>query len=227
MLITLQPLLQYLDELKQNNNREWFKAHKKDYEASYKLMIDFAETLLIEMQKHDDIKTVSGKKSLFRIYRDIRFSKDKRPYKTSWSGSFKRATNAFRGGYYYHIEPGNSFIAGGFFGPNPDDLRHIRNQIASDDSPLRKVLDQDSIKSYYGSLQGDQVKTAPKGFDRDHPAIDLLRYKQYILKHSFSDFEVKSEDFDIKVSNGFQRIRPFFDVMSEFLTTDLNGISLI
>ncbi len=224
---TLEPVYDFLNELNLNNNREWFHLHKKEYESSHGQMIHFAESLLGEMRKHDDIATISGKKSLFRIYRDVRFSKEKLPYKISWSGSFKRATKTLRGGYYYHIEPGNTFIAGGFFGPNPADLKHIRNHIDQDDSMLRDILESRAIKSYFGALLGNQVKTAPKGFSKDHSAIDLLRYKQFILKHEFSDKEVLQKGCYKKMAEGFQKLRPFFDAMSEILTTDLNGISLI
>ena len=149
---SLQPVFQFLDELKLNNNRNWFNDRKKQYEAAHRLMIAFSDDLLDEMKKHDAIETLSGKSSLFRIYRDVRFSKNKLPYKTSWSGSFKRATNALRGGYYFHIEPGNTFIAGGFFGPDSEDLKHIRKHIEQDDGPLREVLNSDRIRSYFGHL---------------------------------------------------------------------------
>jgi len=224
---SLQPVLGFLENLGKNNNREWFNANKNQYAEAHGIMVEFAEALLDEMRKHDQIVTVSGKKSLFRIYRDVRFSKDKSPYKTSWSGTFKRATEALRGGYYYHIEPNNTFIAGGFFGPNPQDLNLIRNHIYQDESSLRNALNNVSISSYFGSLQGEQIKSAPKGFSTEHSAIDLLRYKQFILKHYFSNQEVISANFHTQVSEGFQKLRPFFDVMSEILTTDLNGISII
>ena len=227
MSVSLQPVVNFLDDLKKNNNREWFNEHKTNYKVAHGIMIAFAEELLDEMRRHDHIETNSGKRSLFRIYRDVRFSKDKSPYKTSWSGSFRRASKALRGGYYYHVEPGNTFIAGGFFGPNAEDLRHIRNHLAQDESALREVLKAPVINSYFGSLQGEQLKSTPTGFAKDHPAIDLLRYKHFILKHHFSDTEMKSLNFHQKVAEGFQHLRPFFDVMSEILTTDLNGISLI
>lgn len=227
MSYSLQTVFDFLLELKQNNNRNWFNDHTKEYEAAHSSMIEFADSLLFEMRKLDVIETISAKRSLFRIYRDVRFSKNKLPYKTSWSGSCKRATNALRGGYYYHVEPGNTYIAGGFFGPNSNDLKHIRKHIEQDDEFLRSVLESSEIKAYFGNLLGEQVKTAPKGFAKDHPAIDLLRYKQHILKHSFQDEEVRNENFHVFVSKGFQQLRPFFDVMSEILTTDLNGISII
>ena len=224
---TLKPVFEFLNDLAQNNNREWFAEHKARYVASHEIMIEFADALLDEMKKHDDIETVSGKKSLYRIYRDVRFSKNKLPYKTSWSGSFRRASKVLRGGYYFHLEPGNSFLAGGFWGPNPEDMKHIRKQIEQDDEFLRDVLNAKETKSYFGQLVGEQVKTAPKGFAKDHPAIDLLRYKQLILKHDFKDSEVLAKNFHVKLSQGFHKLRPFFDVMSEMLTTDLNGMSLI
>ncbi|MGB0524733.1 MAG: DUF2461 domain-containing protein [Flammeovirgaceae bacterium] len=217
----------FLLDLKENNNREWFQENKAVYTQAHENVIAFADALLLEMQQHDDLETPSGKKSLFRIYRDVRFSKNKSPYKSHFSGSFKRATKALRGGYYFHIEAGNTFAAGGFWGPNSADLKHLRNQIAQDPDPLREILASQTFNDYFGELIGDQVKTAPKGFSKDDPAIDLLRFKQFILKHDFTDEEALSDDFVQKLSYTFQQMRPFLDYMSDILTTDLNGISLI
>lgn len=219
--------LDFLNDLKKNNNREWFQENKSRYEASHKEMVQFAEKLLELMNKTDVIETASGKKSLFRIYRDVRFSKNKQPYKTNRSGSFRRAGAERRGGYFFSIEPGNSMIGGGFYGPNKDDLQHLRNQIDIDSNPLRTVLEDKTFKSYYGKLLGEQLKTAPRGFDPDHKDIDLLRFKNFYFMHSFTNDEVIANDFVEKVANGLQRIRPFFDVMTDYLTTDLNGESLI
>ena len=106
------------------------------------------------------LKPHLAKKSVHRIYRDIRFSKDKTPYKTNWSGNFKRATIYRRGGYYFHLEPGKSFIAGGFWAPNPQDLKRIRDEIAFDDKPLRKILKRKAFITTFGALQGEQVKNS-------------------------------------------------------------------
>ncbi len=219
--------LDFLVALKKNNNRDWFNAHKDRYIKEHELMIAFADSLLIKMNQHDHIETPSGKKSLFRIYKDTRFSKDKTPYKDHWSGRFKRATKQLRGGYYYHIQPGNSYVAGGFWGPNPEDLKLIREQIAFEPGALRKVLSNKKFKSFFGELRGEKVNTSPKGYSKDHPAIDLLRYKQFIIKHTFTDKEVLSEKFCDQVNNAFRNMRPFLDHMSEILTTDLNGVSLL
>lgn len=222
----MKQVLPFLQKINQNNNREWFQANKSEYDQSHQEMIAFADKLLVEMNKHDLIQTPSGKKSLYRIYRDVRFGKDKTPYKTNWAGGFKRATDQLRGGYYYQISIHGSFVMGGFFGPSPQDLLHIRNHIAQDAEPLREVVESKVFKSFFGELQGSQLKTAPKGFEKDHPDIDLLRYKQFVVRHDFTQKEIDSKDFPKTISKAFQQMRPLFDCMSEMLTTDLNGIVL-
>ena len=121
----MRKTFEFLTNLDKNNNREWFQSHKDQYTASHEEMIAFADRLIAEMNKHDVIQSTSGRKSLFRIYRDVRFGKDKTPYKTNWGGFMKRATAERRGGYYYQIDPKGSFMMGGFFGPNSQDLLHV------------------------------------------------------------------------------------------------------
>ncbi len=216
--------LKFLQNIAKNNNREWFANHKDEYKLHLEDTREFSEALLKEMQKHDNIETPSGKKALHRIYRDVRFSKDKSPYKNNWGISFKRATNLLRGSYYLHIQPGgNSFVGGGFWAPEKEDLLRIRQDIAEDDTALRKIINSKSFKSTFGTLKGDQLKTSPKGFDKNHPAVDLLRYKQFLITKSFTDEEVLAKDFYKKVSDTFKKMRPFFDYMSESVTTDSNG----
>ncbi|MCF6298132.1 MAG: DUF2461 domain-containing protein [Flavobacteriaceae bacterium] len=218
--------LTFLKTLKKNNNREWFTDNKLLFQAENKQFISFADDILTEMSKYDNIETLTGKKSVFRIYRDVRFSKDKTPYKTHFSGSLKRATKLLRGGYYFHIEPNNSFIGGGFWGPNPKDLLRIRKEIVVDASELRKIIADKNFIATFGELQGDKVKTSPRGFDKNHPDLDLLQFKQYVISKKFSDKEVLSENFHLKIVETFRTMRPFFDYMSAVLTTDENGISL-
>lgn len=225
---TISPsVLQFLTKLEDNNNRDWFNENKAVYQAAHAEVIDFAEELLNELKQHDEISTVSGKKSLMRIYRDVRFSKDKSPNKARFAGSFSRVKPALRGGYFFNIQPGQSVVGGGFYGPNPDDLKLIRNHIAQDDSQLREVLNDKDFSKVFGGLLGEQVKTAPKGFDKEHPAIDLLRYKSMYVFRDFSDKEVMAANFQEQVITTFLSLRPFFNIMTEYLTTDLNGISLI
>jgi len=218
--------LEFLKLLKKNNDRDWFNAHKDRYLSELGTIEMFSESLLTEMNKHDVIETVSGKKGLHRIYRDIRFSKDKTPYNTHWGGGFKRATKLRRGSYYFHFTPGNSFVAGGFWGPENADLKRIRDEFAYDSTSFRKILKSKSFVTHFGNLKGEQLKTTPKGFDADNSAIDLLRYKQFLVRKSFSDKEVLAPGFLKKVNETFRAMRPFLDYMSEVLTTDINGETL-
>lgn len=225
MTAQIQPSsFDFLNKIKKNNNRDWFNNHKDLYQQALEHMEQFADALLERLSMHDLIETPSGKKSLHRIYRDTRFSNNKTPYKINWSGNFKRATKQRRGGYYFHIEPGNTFIAGGFWAPAAEDLKRVRDDIAFDPAPLRKILNSKSFKVMFGELQGEQVKTAPKGFDKAHEAIDLLRFKQFLLIRHFTDEEVLSKSFVKEADQTFKGMRPFFDYMSEVLTTDVNGL---
>lgn len=223
----MQTTLTFLTDLSQNNNREWFLTNKPRYEDCQTEMITFADKLLEEMNKVDVIATPSAKKAIHRIYRDVRFKKDKTPYKNNRSGFLTRAGTERRGGYYFHISPLESFVMGGFFNPNAEDLLHIRNQIAEYADPLREVIHSKHFKEMFGQLDGRQLKTAPRGFPKDHEELDLLRYKQFIVRHDFTQKEVLSEDFHQTVASAFAAMLPFFDVMTDYLTTDLNGESLI
>ncbi|KGO84958.1 hypothetical protein Q765_18805 [Flavobacterium rivuli WB 3.3-2 = DSM 21788] len=215
--------LDFLKQLQQNNNRDWFNSHKEDYLQQLEIIEKFAYGLLAELNIHDVIETPSGKKALQRIYRDTRFSADKTPYKKYWGGGFTRATSQRRGGYYFHLESGNTFVAGGFWAPNAQDLKRVREDINYDAAPLRKILSSKLFTSTFGTLQGEQVKTSPKGFDATHEAIDLLRYKQFLLIKRFTDEEVTSPSFLKEASQAYKNMRPFFDYMSEVLTTNSNG----
>lgn len=219
--------LDFLLQLKENNNKPWFETNKPNYLKELNYIETFADALLQELSKTDVLETASGKKSVYRIYRDIRFSKDKTPYKTFWGGSFTRATAARRGGYYFHLEKGNSFFAGGFWGPNAADLKRIRSEFDHDAESFKKILNSKSFTSTFGTLQGEQLKTAPKGFDINHEAIDLLRYKQFLIMKRFTDEEVLSPLFLEQALNTCKNMRPFFDYMSEVLTTDINGASVL
>lgn len=212
----------FLKDIRKNNNRPWFEKNKGRYTSMHENLISFAEDLMSEFSKGDKIVPMTGKKSLHRIYRDVRFSKDKTPYKSHMSGRMKRDTDWLRGGYYYHLEPGNSFLALGFWNPDPKDIKLIRDNIAQDDKPLRKILNSKKVKNTF-EFYGSQLKTAPKGFEKDHPAIDLLRYKQLILMSSFTDQEVLGKDFLKVCIKTFKAARPFLDYMSMILTHDLNG----
>lgn len=215
--------LDFLKDLAANNNREWFNLHRERYLEAHGNIAAFADALIAEMNKHDHIETTSGKKCMFRIYKDVRFSKEKTPYNKHWSGSLQRATKKLRGGYYFRIEPGNSRAVAGFFGPNPDDMKRIRQDIDMNYEDWQTLLADKTLVKTFGGMVGEKVISAPRGYAKDHPAIDLLRHKQYLFRLSFTDEEVLQSDFLHRVSDTFKIVRPFFDYMSEVLTTDANG----
>jgi uncharacterized protein (TIGR02453 family) len=214
---------QILKDLNENNNREWFAENKvrfKNHEAQVKA---FYETVKNNLSQHDEIE----KLKMFRIYRDVRFSKDKTPYKAHFAASFARLGQANRGGYYVRIKPGETFIATGFWDPNKEDLLRIRKELELDASEFKAIIEGKSFKKIWGELQGEGVKTAPKGFEKEHPDIDLIRQKQFIFVRNFDDKEVLSPSFINEIDKSFRAIRPYFDLMSSILTTNLNGESLI
>lgn len=219
--------LDFLAALKENNHRDWFTAHKDWYQRERAGMIDFAEQLIGRVSEFDVLEPVSAAKTLFRIYRDVRFSKDKSPYKPHFSGQLKRATALRRGGYYFQLAPGgNSMIAGGFFAPDSADLLRLRKEIAADPDSLRQIISHPDFIQTFGQLEGEQLKSAPRGFAKDDPAIDLLRYKQYLLIRKFSDAAVLSDDFVASAAATYRQMLPLFDYFSSILTTDENGTPL-
>lgn len=217
----------FLKDLKNNNNREWFAEYKDRYQASHDEMLTLSSNLLSKVGEFDQLEKVGPKKVLYRIYRDVRFSKNKDPYKTNRSGYFARLGAQRRGSYYFSISPRASMIGGGFYQPNTEDLNHIRQQIDLDSSPLRNAIENKDFKKYFGEMQGEQLKSKPRGFEIDHPDIDLLRYKSFYFMKEFSDKEVMLADFEQKASEGFQKLKPFLEAMTEYLTTDLNGSPIV
>jgi len=218
-------VLDFLKKLEKNNNRDWFNDHKKEFKALETDVKQVYQTLNDLLNKHDEIE----KFKLFRIYRDVRFSKNKLPYKTHFGGSFGRKKPELRGGYYLHIQPNNeSFIATGFWEPHKDDLLRIRKEFEMDASEIRDILANKAFSKVWGSeFVGDEVKTAPKGFSKDHPNIDLIKKKQFIFTKKLTDKELLSSSLIKDIDTSFKAIRPFFDYMSDVLTTDLNGVSLL
>ncbi len=217
-------ILNFLKELKRNNNRDWFNDHKPKFLEVQSEAKAFYEEIKQGLLHFDEIERFK----MFRIYRDVRFSKDKTPYKAHFAGSFSRSGKRLRGGYYLRIRPGESFLAGGFWAPNKEDLFRIRKEFEISDEEIREILKApDFQKVFGGKLEGEELKTAPKGFQKEHPAIDLIRKKGFIAVRNFTNKEVLSPDFLKEVVHSFQTLRPFFDYMSEILTTDLNGVSTI
>ncbi|WP_116106739.1 DUF2461 domain-containing protein [Lewinella sp. IMCC34191] len=213
----------FLRELAANNNREWFAEHKDRYKAARGNVAAFADELLERLRKTDVISTENGRKSLFRIYRDVRFSKNKLPYKTNIAGSFTRDGFLRRGGYYFTLSPERNAVGGGFYGIERDDLKRIREELAASAGEMRSILAGDKFTEQFSGLLGEQLKTAPQGYPRDHPNIDLLRYRQFYATREFTETEVLDPGFIDRAEDVLLALRPFFDYFSDILTTDANG----
>jgi uncharacterized protein (TIGR02453 family) len=217
-------ILDFFKRLEKNNDRDWFNEHKPEFKKLEAKTKEAYKHIYENLNQHDVVDAFK----LFRIYRDVRFSKNKLPYKTHFGGSFNRKKPELRGGYYVHIQPNNeSFIATGFWEPNKADLLRIRREFEQDDEEIRSIISNKTFKSIWGDIVGDELKTAPRDFDKEHPAIDLIRRKQFIFTKKYTDKAVTSDDFIDDVNASFKTIRPFFDYMSDVLTTNLNGESLI
>ena len=214
----------FLKKLQKNNNRDWFHDHKASFKEIELDVKQFYHQLFEQLNQFDSIDTFK----VFRIYRDVRFSKNKLPYKTHFGGSFHRTKPELRGGYYLHLAPENeSFIATGFWDPSKEDLLRIRKEFETDSEDIRALMDTPAFKAVWGTVQGDELKSAPRGFDKQDPNIDLIRKKQFIFVRKYSDKAVLSKDFEHQIVESFKVIRPYFDYMSSVLTTNLNGESTL
>jgi uncharacterized protein (TIGR02453 family) len=218
-----QDVFNFLNQLKLNNNRDWFKKNKHLHDHSKKIVTNYAEELFQELKADNQLDRVK----VFRIYRDVRFSKNKTPYKTHFGIGFHRTKPKYRGGYYLHLEPGNSFIATGFWKPEKEDLLRIRKEIEADHSYFKNVVQHPVLNKKWGTLKGDTLKTAPKGFEKDHPGIEHLRFKQFIFMKKINDQQIVKANFNDWIKEQFKAAKPFVNFMGEILTTDLNGESII
>ena len=222
-MVLSNSIFSFLKKLKLNNNREWFLENKpvfKSHESQVKI---FGEELKSRLNEFDNIDRFK----VFRIYRDVRFSKDKTPFKTHFGLTWHRIKPQFRGGYYLHLSPGNNFLACGFWDPSPNDLKRIRQELNFDSQNFKDLINETSFRSTWGELKGNELKTAPRGMDKNHTDIQLIRKKQYIFSINYSNKEVCEKNFINKLQDSIKKVRPFVNYMSEVLTTDENGESLL
>ena len=217
--MVLSSSVSFLKKLKKNNNRDWFAENKPKFKELELEIKAFGEELKDRLNEFDNVDRFK----LFRIYRDVRFSKDKTPFKTHFGLTWHRTKPLYRGGYYLHISPGKNFLACGFWDPNPNDLKRIRKELEYDAKELRDIISSKEFFSVWGNLEGSELKTAPRNFDKNHPNIDLIRKKQFIFSISYSDEEVCEPQFINKLENALKMVRPFTDYMSDVLTSDENG----
>lgn len=185
----MKQVFDFLTALERNNNREWFNAHRDAYESARDKVLVITEILISEVRKIDpEIPLMDPKDALFRIYRDIRFSPDKRPYKTHF-GSFisKGGFKSNWAGYYFHVQPGECYLGGGIWMPPKDVLKALRTAIYDHPEEMRAILEEPGFKKYFTDFDGEKLKKAPAGFPADFPHIDLLRTKSYAVGINLPD----------------------------------------
>ena len=210
--------LKFLKDLSKNNNRDWFEKNKPRYLEVKAAFDDFVAHQLDELIRFD--KTLHGlnpKKLSFRIYRDVRFSKDKKPYKNNMGATFSPAGKDMgRPGYYLHIEPGNkSFIAAGLYMPEPEVLAKVRQEIDYNSKALSRIMGGKVKKDFGDFSDEDKLKRMPKGYPEDHPYREWLKLKSFIVVRNFSDAEVKDQNFLKKFTALAKTIKPLNDFLSE------------
>lgn len=206
----------FLKSIAKNNNREWFEKNKPKYIEAKNLFDDFVEAFHKEILKFDEsLAGLNPRKLAFRIYRDVRFSKDKRPYKVNMgAGLSAHGKMEQEPGYYIHIEPGKSFVAGGFYMPNPENLAKLRQEIDYNSKTFLKILNDKKFKKYFSGLDDfDRLKTAPKGYPKDHPHIEWLKNKSFIVSHYFTDKEVQDKKFVKTAAEVAKAIKPLNDFL--------------
>ncbi len=216
-------VLEFLNELSENNNREWFQKNKKWYEESRDKFLFLTDVMINEIRKFDpEVPALAPKDCMFRIFRDVRFSKDKRPYKTNF-GSFiaKGGRKSMHAGYYFHIEPNESFLGGGIYMPPAAPLKAVREYIAEHGDEFMDIINNPVFKKTYPEMYDDKLKTAPKGFPKEHEFIHLLRYKSFIFSKKLKKTEILEENYIENMVQSFQALKPVNQFLNEALKKNM------
>jgi len=213
----MKTVLSFLSQLKKNNNREWFELNKSKYLGAKDEVEVLITSIISGIQKFDKriAKDLTAKNCVFRIYKDVRFSKDKTPYKTNMGASINPGgKKSLVAGYYVHIEPGASFVAGGVYMPEPDQLKAIRQEIDYNAEPLLKLFKNKSFNAYFKGLDEiDKVKFAPKGYDKDHKHLELLKHKHFIVTYPLKDKELIGPKTTETIVNACKAMHPFLEYL--------------
>jgi uncharacterized protein (TIGR02453 family) len=209
----MKETLEFLSELATNNNREWMAANKKRYEKARLDYLDLVDAILQELQKSEPgLAHLKAKDCVFRLNRDVRFSADKSPYKINFAAYIcPEGRKSFAPGYYLHLQPGASFIAGGIYMPGSDWLKKIRQEIDYNAEPLLKYLADKKVKATFGDIEGESLKRPPKGYQEEHPHIALLKRKTFLLQHPLKDADLLQEGLGQAIAGKFKLLKPFLD----------------
>ena len=206
----MKEILEFLNQLSHHNQKEWFDQNRTTYESCRNQILFITEVLIQEIRQFDtSIPALNPKECVYRINRDVRFSTDKSPYKTNF-GVFisPEGRHSHKAGYFIQIEPGQSFAGGGSWRPPSPLLRGIRTKIDKNPDEFRDLINRPSFRKYYSSIEGEQLKTAPKGFDKTTPHLDLLRYKSYVFTRELSDQFLLTDDWLKAILDGFEQLAP-------------------
>jgi uncharacterized protein (TIGR02453 family) len=210
----MKRFFEFLSELKENNNREWFHANKSRYDELHKEFIAVVKQLVDRISVFDrEMAGLDAKSCIFRIYRDVRFSGDKSPYKTHF-GAFmagKGGKTSFYGGYYFHIEPGNSILCGGSWHPAPQILKQLRRDIYDNMDEFVAIMEDKKFKKLYGGLDGESLKKIPEGFPKDLPEkyADILKHKNFVVYCDKPDSFFDAKDWPDKAAEDYKVLYPF------------------
>ncbi len=212
--------LSFLESLKLNNNREWFQDNKAAYLRAKDNFEETVQDLLDKLAMFDpEMKGTLAKDCLFRIYRDVRFSKNKEPYKTNFGASMgPGGRKSLVTGYYFHLGPGESMIAGGSYMPQGAQLKAIRQEIDYNLEGFESILNDKGFKRVWGQLEGEKLKSVPRGYAKDNPAIEYLRHKSFIVTRSISDKELSSKQLTNKLAGHFEQMLPFKSFFNKVLS---------
>ena len=208
--------LLFLKDLHKNNNRDWFNENKDRYISANTNVTDFVDELIEEIGEFDEeILKTDAKKALFRIYRDVRFSKDKSPYKTNFGAGLGMGKGNRISGYYLHIEPGKSFLAGGVYQPDTTVLKEIRKEISINSNEFLSILEQDEFRNNFRGLSvGQKLQRVPAGFEKDDPMAEFLKLKNFIVVHPVSSEALMKENAAKNFAQIFKSIKPLNDFLS-------------
>jgi uncharacterized protein (TIGR02453 family) len=211
----LESAFSFLSDLALNNKRIWFEEHKGAYEKAKNTFEGFVDDLILHMSPFEDLTGVRARDCIMRIYRDVRFSKDKTPYNTSMTAFIVAGgRKSGRSGFGLRLAPGDSAAAGGFWEPSPEQLALFRRAIDRDSRAFDDIIASPDFVRTFGSLKGEKLKTAPQGYAKDHPAVELLKFKQLFVIRSFQDQAVYAADFMDRLVDTFRIMKPFIDYLN-------------
>lgn len=212
--------IKFLKDLKKNNNKPWFDANRKQYETAKADFANFIQIVINQHGKKDaSIKSIVAKDCMFRINRDVRFAKDKSPYKSNFGASINKGGRKGENsaGYYFHLEPGGSFTGGGIWMPMPEELKKVRQEIDYNFATFKKIIAAKNFKTIYGDLSKNAEYTlsrVPKGYEADNPAAEYLKMKSFVAMIKISDASLTSKDLVKQTVAAFEALQPMIDFLN-------------